>query len=185
MQNRNPRLDPESTRYAHRDCSWKPAGKERLAGRAGGPGQQTRRCPEGFQGQPLRGGPILGPGFRCSAGLDAMRGQNNCVARYRDRSGGRLPAAFGVAEPLFADDTLPENDRCRHELGLTGARARMGAASDQPGLAALRAARGLTSLLAHQPLRQYHAGQSSHFRAVPPSTQPRSSPDRPGSAFKP
>jgi predicted TIM-barrel fold metal-dependent hydrolase len=59
-------------------------------------------------------------GYRRSAGLDAMCSQNNCVARYRDRSNGRLPAAFGVAEPLFADDALPEIERCKHELGLTG-----------------------------------------------------------------
>ena len=59
-------------------------------------------------------------GYRRSAGLDAMRSQNNCIARYRDCSNGRLPAAFGVAEPLFADDSLPEIDRCKHELGLTG-----------------------------------------------------------------
>ena len=59
-------------------------------------------------------------GYRRTEGLAATRRQNDFVARYRDHSGGRMPAAFGVAEPLYAEDSLPEIDRCCNELGLTG-----------------------------------------------------------------
>ena len=59
-------------------------------------------------------------GYRRTDGLAATRRQNDVVARYRDRAGGRLPAAFGVAEPLYGDDSLPEIDRCKTELALTG-----------------------------------------------------------------
>jgi predicted TIM-barrel fold metal-dependent hydrolase len=58
--------------------------------------------------------------YRRTEGLNATRRQNDFIARYRDQGGGRLPAAFGVADPLCAEDSLPEIDRCKHELGLTG-----------------------------------------------------------------
>src|SRR5579864_7602202 len=53
-------------------------------------------------------------GYRRTDGLAATRRQNDVAALYRDRASGRLPAAFGVAEPLYADDSLAEIDRCKN-----------------------------------------------------------------------
>jgi predicted TIM-barrel fold metal-dependent hydrolase len=60
-----------------------------------------------------------GVGYRRTDGLTATREQNDFVATYRSRAPDRLPTAFGVVEPLYAEDSLPEIDRCK-ELGLTG-----------------------------------------------------------------
>src|SRR6516165_7147374 len=43
--------------------------------------------------------------YRRTSGLADTRRQNDYVALYRNRAGGRLPSAFGVAEPLYADDS--------------------------------------------------------------------------------
>jgi predicted TIM-barrel fold metal-dependent hydrolase len=59
-------------------------------------------------------------GYRHTLGLAATRAQNDFTAAYRNRAPDRFRAAFGVAEPLYGDDSLPEIDRCRHQLGLTG-----------------------------------------------------------------
>ena len=58
--------------------------------------------------------------YRRTLGLAATKSQNDFVAAYRDRAPDRLPVALGVAEPLYAEDSLPEIDRCKHELDLTG-----------------------------------------------------------------
>jgi predicted TIM-barrel fold metal-dependent hydrolase len=58
--------------------------------------------------------------YRRTEGIAATRRQNDYVAQYRDRAMGRLPAAMGVAEPLYAEDSLAEIDRCKRELNLTG-----------------------------------------------------------------
>ncbi len=59
-------------------------------------------------------------GYRHTHGLAATRAQNDFTAAYRDRAPNRFRAAFGVAEPLYGEDSLPEIDRCKEELGLTG-----------------------------------------------------------------
>ncbi len=53
------KLDPNSTTFAQRDCSWKFPGKEHRADRAGCPGKRCDAVPGDLQLQPRRGGALL------------------------------------------------------------------------------------------------------------------------------
>jgi hypothetical protein len=63
---------------------------------------------------------IPGHGYERPNGIADTRAVNDSIAAYRDACPNRFPVAIGVAEPLYGGDSLPELDRCRNELGLTG-----------------------------------------------------------------
>jgi predicted TIM-barrel fold metal-dependent hydrolase len=58
--------------------------------------------------------------YRRANGIADTRAVNDWTAAYRDRQPVRFPVVFGVAEPLYCEDGLPEIDRCLQELGMTG-----------------------------------------------------------------
>jgi predicted TIM-barrel fold metal-dependent hydrolase len=63
---------------------------------------------------------IPGHGYPRPNGLADTRAVNDRIAGYRDMRIDRFPVAVGVAEPLYEGDSLPELDRCKHELGIAG-----------------------------------------------------------------
>ena len=63
---------------------------------------------------------IPGHGYSRPNGLADTRAVNDRIATYRDMRIDRFPIAIGVAEPLYEADSLPELDRCKHQLGIAG-----------------------------------------------------------------
>lgn len=63
---------------------------------------------------------IPGHGYLRPRGLPDTMAENDMIARYRDRTPSRFPAAVGIVEPAYGDASLGELDRCKHELGLAG-----------------------------------------------------------------
>jgi predicted TIM-barrel fold metal-dependent hydrolase len=58
--------------------------------------------------------------YRRANGLTDTQAVNDWTAAYRDRQPERFPAVFGVVEPLYCEEGLPEIDRCLQQLGMTG-----------------------------------------------------------------
>ncbi len=63
---------------------------------------------------------IPGHGYLRPNGIADTMAENDGIARYRDRTPDRFPAAVGIVEPRDGEASLAELDRCRHELGLVG-----------------------------------------------------------------
>jgi predicted TIM-barrel fold metal-dependent hydrolase len=59
-------------------------------------------------------------GYLRPEGLTDTRRLNDEIAKYRDDSSGRFPAAVGIVEPLYGEAGLEELRRCKEELGLCG-----------------------------------------------------------------
>lgn len=81
---------------------------------------------------------IPGHGYGRPNGLPDTADVNTRIAAYRDRNPARFPVAVGVAEPLYEAASLPEIDRCKHELGLAGISFHtrfQGASMDSPWIA--------------------------------------------------
>ena len=63
---------------------------------------------------------IPGHGYERSHGIADTRAENDAIARYRDRTPERFPAAVGIVEPRDGAASLGEIERARRELGLVG-----------------------------------------------------------------
>jgi predicted TIM-barrel fold metal-dependent hydrolase len=63
---------------------------------------------------------IPGHGYMRSNGIGDTRAENDAIARYRDETPDRFPAAVGIVEPRDGAASLDELDRCKEELGLAG-----------------------------------------------------------------
>ena len=63
---------------------------------------------------------IPGHGYERMNGIADTRAENDAIARYRDASPERFPAAIGIVEPRDGEASLAELDRARNELGLAG-----------------------------------------------------------------
>jgi predicted TIM-barrel fold metal-dependent hydrolase len=81
---------------------------------------------------------IPGHGYARPEGFADTRRANDGIAGYRDRHPDRFPVAIGVVEPLHAEQSLAELERCARELRLSGIsfHARFqGASMDSPWIA--------------------------------------------------
>jgi predicted TIM-barrel fold metal-dependent hydrolase len=63
---------------------------------------------------------IPGHGYERASGIASTRAENDAIARYRDATPGRFPAAVGVVEPRDGEASFAELERAKHELGLVG-----------------------------------------------------------------
>ena len=63
---------------------------------------------------------IPGHGYLRPRGLEDTRAENDAIARYRDRTPERFPAAVGIVEPRDGEASLDELVRAKEELGLAG-----------------------------------------------------------------
>jgi predicted TIM-barrel fold metal-dependent hydrolase len=63
---------------------------------------------------------IPGHGYERARGIVDTRAENDAIARYRDATPERFPAAVGIVEPRDGAASLEELDRAKNELGLAG-----------------------------------------------------------------
>jgi predicted TIM-barrel fold metal-dependent hydrolase len=63
---------------------------------------------------------IPGHGYLRPHGIEDTRAENDAIARYRDRTPDRFPAAVGIVEPRDGEASLEELTRVKNELGLAG-----------------------------------------------------------------